>query len=130
MPDVFFGKFDSDAVFNVIQNQVPPAFGYKVGDFDPRPDVIVFFYDFEQFIDMLRGFFADNQQDRPGRTKRSVNDVSFGVYGVEFFGYLPDGSGFAFNEADVQNIGKVAAADDGAAYPGQGFASVYKFELI
>lgn len=33
---------------------------------------------------MLRGFFADNQQDRPGRTERRVNDVSFGVYGVEF----------------------------------------------
>lgn len=84
LPDVFFGKFDSDAVFNVIQNQVPPAFGDKVGDFDPRPDVIVFFDDFEQFVDMLRGFFADNQQDRPGRTERRVNDVSFGVYGVEF----------------------------------------------
>ena len=127
MPDVFFGKFDSDAVFNVIQNQIPPAFGYKVGDFDPRPDVIVFFDDFKQFVDMLGSFFADNQQDRPGRTERRVNDVSFGVYGVKFFGYLPDGSDFAFNEADVQNIRKVAAANVGAAYPGQGFDSVFKF---
>ena len=83
MPDVFFGKFDSDAVFNVIQNQIPPAFGDKVGDFDPRPDVIVFFYDFEQFVDVLRGFFADNQQDWPGRTEWRVNDVSFGVYEPE-----------------------------------------------
>ena len=87
---MFFREFDSDAVFNVVEYDVPAAAGDVVGDLDALKNVLIVGDAFNQCGNVFRSSLADNQENRMVRRVIGFNDVSFAVNGAEFVVKLPD----------------------------------------
>ena len=118
---MFFREFDSDAVFNVVEYDVPAAAGDVVGDLDALKNVLIVGDAFHQCGNVFRSSLADNQENRMVRRVIGFNDVSFAVNGAEFVVKLPDALHLPFTDINLDDVGKKAAFDDGVTYPGQLF---------
>lgn len=103
---MFFREFDSDAVFNVVEYDVPAAAGDVVGDLDALKNVLIVGDAFHQCGNVFRSSLADNQENRMVRRVIGFNDVSFAVNGAEFVVKLPDALHLPFTDINLDDVGK------------------------
>ena len=75
----------------------------------------------------MRCAFADNQQNRAIGAEVGANDVAFAVNRIKFAVQLPEGLDLPLLDINTDDVREVAAADDGAAYPWQGFDLLFDF---